>query len=591
MFKYKLFIERPLISILISLIFGIVIAVIYKENKLFAILILLIYIGVTFITIEQNFFIILCITLIISSINFLLYFSSNYESYKIFNVRIEKNYNNFAFGNINGKNISISGNIAELEEGALYSFNGSFKRDIDLEKGNIGLLNVSKTLSEKKDIWYKINSLKIKIQNRFIKILGNDKAAIVLALSFGNTDLLTEVQKNNLKDLGIIHAISVSGFHIALIYKLVQLALGSFFALLSTLLYVIFTGLKAITLRSFFMILILVLSKKINKNYDGVSSLAFSAIFLLIIKPFYIFDTGFALSYLSTFSILKYNKLIMRKLYFLPQRLNESVSISLSAMILSLPYILIVLKNFSVVFLLGNLFMVPIYTLIVILGNAALIFNMITKIFNCINYVIYIILCCCEGIEYFLMKITPPRMFGEMVHSIMIISLFFALLLFKRGYNQFKYVPVVFCALLLIYNYKFFPTIEYIKYDKNYCFVLRNKDRSILLSNISFKSLREEEEVKRYLDVKEIKDINIVNAKYQFDEIFLVDKVYGEGKKSILYLRENNKNYLLGEQLSQDKNERIYDIINLKFQSNNEKAYIPETITTIVFIFGKPFII
>lgn len=591
MSKYKLFIERPLISILISLIFGIIVIAIYEENRIFAIVILLIYLGITFITIEQGFFIILCITLIISSINFLLYFSSSYENNKIFNVRVERSYDNFAFGDINGKNISITGNIAALEEGALYSLAGSFKREIDLEKGSIGLLNVTKTLSEKKDIFYKISSLKIKVQNRFIKALGSDKAAIVLALSFGNTDLLTQIQKDNLKDLGIIHAISVSGFHIALIYKLVQLVLGPGFALLATLLYVVFTGLKAITLRSFFMILILVLSKKVNKNYDGISSLAFSAIILLILKPYYIFDTGFALSYLSTFSILKYNKLIMRKLYFLPHRLNESISISLSAMILSLPYILIVLKNFSVVFILGNLFMVPIYTLIVILGNTALIFNMITKIFNCINYVIYLVLCCCEGIEYFLMKITPPRMFGEIFHSIMIISLFFALFLFKRGYKQFKYVPLVFCALLFIYNYKFFPTIEYIKYDKNYCFVLRNKDKSILFSNISFKSLREEEEVKSYLGVKEIKDINLINVKYQFDRILLVDKIYGEGKKSILYLKENNKNYLLGERLSQDKNEKIYDIINLKFQSNEDKAYVPETITTIVFIFGKPFII
>lgn len=592
MFKYKLLIEKPIVGILISMIFGAMAAAFYKENKILSLIIALLFIFIAYITVEIKFFVIILFVMVISCINFLLYFSSDYEDSKVFNnIRVEKNYNGLAYGNINGKNISIVGDITKLNEGAVYSLGGSFKDEMRFEDGNIGTLNVSKIISEKKDLIYKLEMLKLNIQNKFICVLGKDKAAIVLALSFGNTDLLTQMQKDSLKDLGIIHAVSVSGFHIALIYKLIQLALGTYLALFISFLYVFFTGLKAITLRSFFMILILVLSKKVTKNYDGISSLAFSAIILLTIKPYYIFDIGFALSYLSTLSILQYNNLIMKKLYKLPQKLNESVSISLSAMILTLPYVLITLKNFSLVFLLGNLLLVPIYSLIVVLGNIALLFNVIPYIFNFINYIMFFFLCCCDGIVYYLMKVTPPRIYGGVFHSVMCISILFAFLLFKKGYTQYKNIPLIFCVILLLYNYNFFPTVEYIKYNKNYCFILRNNANSILLSNIYFKTLSEENELKRCLGVDEIKDINFIGENFKFDKTFYINSVLAKEKKYLLYLKEDNKNYLFGESVSKEENKKNYDIINLHTDENEEKAYVPETISKIIFIFGKPFVI
>lgn len=592
MLKYKLLIEKPMAAILIAIVLGIMIPAIYNQNKIFSGVIAVLFILAAYVTVEKKFFMIIIFIMCISCINFWLYFSSSYENYKVFNdVRIEKNYNGIALGNIKGKNIVINGDTSNLKEGALYSLMGSFKREVNFQEGQIGKLTISKIKDEKKDIIYSINIIKANIEDKFINILGKEKAAIVLALSFGNTDLLSQMQKDNLKDLGIIHAVSVSGFHIALIYKLIEFVLGDIFALGISLLYVIFTGMKAITLRSFFMILILVLSRKINRNYDGISSLAFSAVILLSIKPYYIFDIGFVLSYLSTLSILKYNGSIMKKLYKLPQKINESISISLSAMVLTLPYVLIVLKNFSLAFLVGNLFLVPLYSLVVVLGNIALAINVVPGLFKCVNYVIYVALCCCDGIVYYLMKITPSRIYGGELQCIMYISLFFAFLLFKRGYTQFKYIPLILCLILFFYNYSFFPTVEYIKYNKNYCFVLRNNNKSILLSNIAFKTFSEEDEIKKYLNIDDVKDINFIGGKFKFDDSFFIDEIVDINNKSILYLKEDNKNYLLGEDVFKGKKENFYDIIDLHDDKNGEKAYIPQTISKIIFIFGKPFVI
>ncbi|MHC1683496.1 MAG: ComEC/Rec2 family competence protein [Clostridiaceae bacterium] len=591
MFKFKLFIEKPLVVILISLIVGIMLITFYSEAKLITCILLVIFFIITFITIEIKFFIIILLTVIIGSVNFSLYFSSTYEKYNVFNVRVEKVYSGIAIGSIDGKKVAITGETKNLKEGGKYLLSGSFKKEINLIDGSLGEINVSKIINEKKDLIYTLNLFKLKIQNKFIKVLGVDKAAVVLSLSFGNTDLLSEMQKDSFKDLGIIHAVSVSGFHIALIYKLIQCFLGGTLAVILTFLYVVFTGLKAVTLRSFFMILVLVLSKKVNKKYDSISSLALSAIILLCIKPYLIYDIGFVLSYLSTFSIFKFNRVIMKKLYKLPQKLNEGISISVSAMVLTLPYILIVLRNFSIAFLLGNLFLVPIYTLVVILGNLALVFNLIPYLFNGINYLLYLLLCCSDGVTYYLLKITPTRTYGGIFHSIMIISLFFAFFLYKRGYRQFKYIPLIFCIILLFYNYTFFPTVEYVKYNKNYCFVLRSKEKSILLSNITFKTIKEENEIKGFLEVDHIKDINFISKYYKLDNNFCINNIEDKEKKVVLYLNEDGKNYLLGEEINNEDSKNLYDIINMSTDINKQKAYIPQTITKVIFLFGKPIVI
>ncbi|HCQ89304.1 MAG TPA: competence protein ComEC, partial [Clostridium sp.] len=74
-------------------------------------------------------------------------------------------------------------------------------------------------------------------------------------------------------------------------------------ALIITFIYVIITGMNASTVRAFIMISILVMSRIIKRNYDTLSRISFAAIILLLIKPYYILDMGFMLSFLSVIGI------------------------------------------------------------------------------------------------------------------------------------------------------------------------------------------------------------------------------------------------------------------------------------------------
>jgi len=116
-----------------------------------------------------------------------------------------------------------------------------------------------------------------------------------------------------------------------------------------------------------------------------------AAIILLIIRPFSILDIGFMLSFLCVLGIIVYNKKMKKVLYKLPSALNESFSLSLSSQIFSTPYAIVALKTFSLGFLFSNLLLLPLYTVVVVLGNIGLVCSAFYKIFNLINYGLFTI--------------------------------------------------------------------------------------------------------------------------------------------------------------------------------------------------------
>ncbi|NSJ93099.1 ComEC/Rec2 family competence protein, partial [Coprococcus sp. MSK.21.13] len=114
-------------------------------------------------------------------------------------------------GNIKGRKIILKNNIKELEEGQLIKVEkGTFKRNIIYEKGIIGEYNIQNYTIKNVDIKSKIYTIKRSINNKFIKNLGEKRGSIVVSLCFGDSSYLEKEDKDNIKKLGVIHALSVS---------------------------------------------------------------------------------------------------------------------------------------------------------------------------------------------------------------------------------------------------------------------------------------------------------------------------------------------------------------------------------------------
>jgi competence protein ComEC len=183
-------------------------------------------------------------------------------------------------------------------------------------------------------------------------------------------------------DTGVVHIIAISGLHLGLIFGLADLflrksvpkryvpAIGFLVILPMLWVFAVMTGSSASVLRSVIMFTILLLGNALGKRNTSMNGLLASATLLLLFDPNMVWDIGFQLSYAAVASILIFEKPI-RKLLYLRNKLAvycwSMISITLSAQVLTTPFVLLHFHRFPLLFLFSNLVAVPLSSIILIL--------------------------------------------------------------------------------------------------------------------------------------------------------------------------------------------------------------------------------
>lgn len=123
--------------------------------------------------------------------------------------------------------------------------------------------------------------------------------------SFISDDVYEAFQKN-----GVAHILSVSGIHVGIVYLYVSRLLGNrktrTFYLLTALLLMFYAALSEFSpsvVRSVVMIFIHIFSKVSCRRYDFMSCTCASALGMLMVNPFNLFNAGFQLSYMAVFCL------------------------------------------------------------------------------------------------------------------------------------------------------------------------------------------------------------------------------------------------------------------------------------------------
>ena len=196
------------------------------------------------------------------------------------------------------------------------------------------------------------------VRNNLIKYFDNNYSKISasyyksLLLGYKN-DL--EI-KEDLNNLGISHLFSISGLHILILVKMLSLFLKKRYINIFLVIYIFITGLSPSVLRAS---LIVILSNYFTyKKYEfsTLDTLSFIFIFLLFINPYYIYDTGFELSFLITFSIIITEfkkKLLTLKVSILTFLMSLPISINVSGTVNLLTpfYNVLLIGFFSLIFM------------------------------------------------------------------------------------------------------------------------------------------------------------------------------------------------------------------------------------------------
>lgn len=443
--------KRPLVYYALAMYMASFTLIFLNFNILFGIIIAGLFLGLIFYTQDFQSFVLVTCFFLIGCFSFYIYFTPKISDEKAV-FRIIENKYGYCSGSYKGRKVNIKGDVYKLKSGNKIVASGNFKNIKDYSKGIIGEYKVQEYKKCKIDLLERLYIVKEELYNKYSKVLGDKKAAVVMACCYGDTRYLKFNTKDEINKLGICHIISVSGFHIALIYRVIESVLGVKLALIASFIYMMFTGGKAATIRAYIMILILKLSKSVYKNYDSLSALSLAAIILLLIKPYYPMDIGFMLSFLATLGIILYNKKIKRILYRLPTKINESFSITLSAQVFSMPYAMCTIKNISMFFIPGNLILIPLYSLVILIGNIGLLTYKINFLFKIITSLLYSITTAIEGGTYLILKVTPSVMQYNCFYGIAMISMFITYIFLKHDYDRAIYFPIVIFCFVIMYN-------------------------------------------------------------------------------------------------------------------------------------------
>ncbi len=483
---------RPLVYYAVSIFMGCFTLFILINNPILGAVIAASFLAIMYFTIDKNFFYLILCFFITSAVNYYFYFNINLPQNYNCKVRISDKSSYYCYAKINNKKIILEGNVFGLTQGRNVWIKGNFEKKPVYERGVVGTYVVHDYKICNEDLISKIQSFRRDLYEKFSVILGKEKTALVMAVCFGDSDYIEKAQKEDFKKLGISHVISVSGLHMSVVYKALEIIIGYKIALLFSFVYMIFTGGKASTIRAFIMIFILKISSKVYKKYDSLSSISLAAIILLIFRPFYILDIGFMLSFLCVLGIILFNKKIKKLLYKLPKTLNESFSLSISSQIFSLPYVVFALKTFSFGFVFSNLLLLPFYTLVVVLGNIGMILSGVYWLFNLMNYGLYTVLTIIDYIQKILGIMLPGIIYFSYIESLVVFGLYLCYLGIKSGHGQFKYVPLCIIFVFAYENYKVFPEISYINVNKNDIVLVQYKSHTVAVTtgNINVKDLK-----------------------------------------------------------------------------------------------------
>ena len=215
------------------------------------------------------------------------------------------------------------------------------------------------------------------IYNALESVLSNnldgETSAVCLAMITGNTDGISTETLTAFRNGGIAHVFAVSGLHIGVIFGVLsvifkKLGLNRIASAAIRVAIILFyagvCGFSPSSVRAVTMCSSAVLASCLMRKNDSLNSLAISAIVLLLINPFYLFEVGFALSYGGVLAIILLTRNIEKLLILLPSFFRNPIATCLAVQVGTIPTMLTAFGRVSVVGVFLNVIILPVISVI-----------------------------------------------------------------------------------------------------------------------------------------------------------------------------------------------------------------------------------
>jgi len=180
-------------------------------------------------------------------------------------------------------------------------------------------------------------------------------ASLVAGIVIGSKNM-PESFWEKLKATGTAHVVVASGtnvtmtasFLIGLLTVFLKRRVAIWITLVGIFGYVVISGFDAPIIRAGIMGSILLFSQEIGRVANTWRILIYSGLVMLLIKPIWITDLGFILSFVATISLMLLQKKIDNKLKLIPAIFREGLSTSLAAQVGVAPIIFVTFGQFNI---------------------------------------------------------------------------------------------------------------------------------------------------------------------------------------------------------------------------------------------------
>ncbi len=224
--------------------------------------------------------------------------------------------------------------------------------------------------------------------------ISGDEWGVICALTVGDRDGLDTEMQQYYSAAGAMHVLAVSGLHVGIVYAALWFLLTCFgfypvqyeqkkrrlantlFLIFALWAYAFLTGLSASVMRSALMFSLLTIGHSLERETSTLNTIAASATIILLLHPLMLFSVSFVLSYSAVVSIVVLQPHLQ---YLFPLRRRFSqwlwglITVSTAAQFGTMPWTIYWFSQTSNWFILTNLVVVPMASVILYTALAVLI--------------------------------------------------------------------------------------------------------------------------------------------------------------------------------------------------------------------------
>jgi competence protein ComEC len=453
--------------------------------------------------------------------------------------------------------------------------------------------------STRKTIYGYADALRQSINEKLYKYnFKPEELAIINALILGQRQDMDRDMYTEYANAGAIHILAVSGLHVGILLMLLNMVLkplellkhGNTIKVICMLLllwsFAVIAGLSASVTRAVTMFSIVAIAMNLKRPTNIYNTLSISIFILLLVKPMFVFDVGFQMSYLAVFAIVSIQPLLY-KLWTPKWKVTDYFwqifTVTIAAQLGVAPISLFYFHQFPGLFFISNLAIIPFLGLILGFGILVILLSLLNilpeflanaygNLINTMNRVVSWV----SNQEAFLIK----DISFDLTHVIATYILLLALVLINRK-SDFKRLVFLLVSILILQG-ALIHTKSRINYES---FIIFHKSKYSVLG----KKINNELIISHNLDGnrlnndKMIRDYKVGNfiTSVQYDTL---NNVYQIHQKTLLvidslgiYNVSFKPDYILLRQSPKINLKRVIDVLQPKLiiaDGSNYKSYV-----------------